>query len=153
MNYTTYLRWGVISGLFATLLIPFVVADGTLMSNLFFPYITGKNFAFRIIIEIVAALYILLALRDPKYRPRASWVMWAALGLTAWMAVATLASVDPVKSFWSNFERMEGYVSLLHLFAYFVIMGAVLTAENLWERFFNTSIGLSMVMGDRKSVV
>jgi tetratricopeptide (TPR) repeat protein/O-antigen ligase len=147
MNYTTYLRWGVISGLFATLLIPFVVADGTLMSNLFFPYITGKNFAFRIIIEIVAALYILLALRDPKYRPRASWVMWAALGLTAWMAVATLASVDPIKSFWSNFERMEGYVSLLHLFAYFVIMGAVLTAENLWERFFNTSIGLSMVMG------
>ena len=147
MNYTTYLRWGVISGLFATLLIPFVVADGTLMSNLFFPYITGKNFAFRIIIEIVAALYILLALRDPKYRPRASWVMWAALGLTAWMAVATLASVDPIKSFWSNFERMEGYVSLLHLFAYFVIMGAVLTAENLWERFFNTSIGVSMVMG------
>ena len=147
MNYTTYLRWGVITGLFATLLIPFVVADGTIMSNLFFPYITGKAFAFRILIEIVAALYIILAIRDPKYRPRASWIMWTGLAFVAWMAVATLASVDPAKSFWSNFERMEGYVSLLHLFVYFIIMGAVLAAENLWERFFNTSIGLSMFMG------
>jgi O-antigen ligase/tetratricopeptide (TPR) repeat protein len=147
MNYTTYLRWGVIGGLFATLLIPFLVADGTLMSNLFFPYITGKNFAFRIIVEIVAALYIILAIRDPKYRPRGSWLMWAALAFTAWMAIATLTSADPIKSFWSNFERMEGYVGLMHLFAYFAVMGAVLTAENLWERFFNTSIGVSMFMG------
>lgn len=147
MNYTTYLRWGVISGLFATLLIPFIVADGTIMTNLFFPYITGKGFVFRILVEIVAALYIILAIRDPKYRPRASWIMWAGLAFVAWMAIATLASVDPLKSFWSNFERMDGYVSLIHLFVYFVIAGAVLTAENLWERFFNASVGVSMFMG------
>lgn len=147
MNYTMYLRWGVISGLFATLFIPFVVADGVTMPTLFFPYITGKGFLFRIIIEIVAALYIILAIRDPKYRPRASWIMWAALAFVAWMAVATAFSADPLKSLWSNFERMEGYVGLVHLFVYFVIMGTVLTAENLWNRFFNTSIGISMVMG------
>jgi tetratricopeptide (TPR) repeat protein/O-antigen ligase len=147
MNYTTYLRWGVIGGLFLTLLVPFVIADGHIFPNLFFPYITGKNFIFRILVEIVAALYIILAIRDPKYRPRASWLMWAVLGFVAWMAIATAFSVDPTKSFWSNFERMEGYVGLLHLFVYFVVAGAILTADNLWERFFNTSIGASMVMG------
>lgn len=147
MNYTTYLRWGVISGLFFTLFIPFIVADGAMMSNLFFPYITGKNFIFRIVVELVAALYLILAIREPKYRPRASWIMWAALGFVAWMAIATVFSADPLKSFWSNFERMEGYVGLMHVFAFFVIAGAVLTAENLWGRFFNTSIGVSMVMG------
>lgn len=147
MNYTTYLRWGVISGLFFTLFIPFIIADGAMMSNLFFPYITGKNFIFRIVVELVAALYLILAIREPKYRPRASWIMWAALAFVAWMAVATVFSADPLKSFWSNFERMEGYVGLLHVFAFFVIAGAVLTAENLWERFFNTSIGTSMFMG------
>ncbi len=147
MNYTTYLRWGVIVGLFATLFIPFIVADGVTMSALFFPYITGKNFLFRIIVEVVAALYILLAIRDPKYRPRASWILWAALAFVAWMAIATVFAADPIKSFWSNFERMEGYVGLMHLFAYFVIAGVVLSAENLWNRFFNTSIGISMVMG------
>ncbi|MBP7770572.1 MAG: O-antigen ligase family protein [Candidatus Pacebacteria bacterium] len=147
MNYTMYLRWGVISGLFATLFIPFIIADGAMMSSLFFPYITGKNFVFRIIIEIVAALYIILAIRDPKYRPCASWILWSVLAFVAWMAVATIAAADPLKSFWSNFERMEGYVGLMHLFVYFVIMGAVLKAEDLWDRFFNTSIGVSMVIG------
>lgn len=142
-----YLRWGVIGGLFATLFIPFIIADGALISNLFFPYITGKNFIFRIIIEIVAALYIILAIRDPKYRPRGSWMLWAALAFVAWMAVATLMAADPIKSFWSNFERMEGYVGLMHLFAYFVIMGTMLKAEDLWEKFFNTSIGVSMIIG------
>lgn len=147
MNYTTYLRWGVFCGLFLIPFIPFVVADGHLMPNMFFPYITGKNFLFRIIVEIVLALYVVLAIKDPKYRPRASWLMWAGLAFVAWMALATMTSMDPIKSFWSNFERMEGYVGLVHLFAYFVVMGAVLAADNLWERFFNTSIGASMVMG------
>lgn len=147
MNYMTYLRWGVLSGLFLTLFIPFILADGALVSNMFFPYITGKNFVFRILVEIMLALYIILAIKDPKYRPRASWLMWAMAGFMVWMALATITSADPIKSFWSNFERMEGYVGLMHLFAYFVIAGAVLTAENLWERFFNTSIGVSMVMG------
>lgn len=147
MNYTTYLRWAVISGLFFTLFIPFIVADGVMMSNLFFPYITGKNFIFRIVVELIAALYLILAIREPKYRPRASWILWAALAFVVWMALATAFAADPLKSFWSNFERMEGYVGLLHMFVYFIIAGAVLTADNLWERFFNTSIGTSMVMG------
>lgn len=141
------MRWGVISSLFAVLFVPLLIADGSLIPNLFFPYITGKNFIFRIIIELAAVLYILLALREPAYRPRASLIMWAMLAFVGWMALATLTSVDPVKSFWSNFERMEGYVGLLHLFVFFGIAGAVLTAEKLWDRFFNTSIGVSLVMG------
>jgi len=154
MQYTAYLRWGIFTGLFAILFVPFVVADGgngagvyIPWANYFFPYITGKNFIFRILVEIVAALYIILALRDPKYRPRASWVLWSMLGLVAWMALATVLSVDPVKSFWSNFERMEGYVGLLHLFVFFIIAGAMLNAQNLWERFFNTSVAASVAVG------
>ncbi len=73
--------------------------------------------------------------------------MWAGLAFVAWMAVATAASADPLKSLWSNFERMEGYVGLAHLFIYFIIMGAVLKVEDLWSKFFNTSIGVSMFMG------
>jgi O-antigen ligase/tetratricopeptide (TPR) repeat protein len=147
MNYTTWLRWGAIAGIFLIPFIPFIVAQGGAFPNMFFPYITGKNFYFRIIVELAAFCYILLALREPKYRPKASWIMWSALAFVGWMAVATALSVDPVKSFWSNFERMEGFVGLLHVFAWFVITGAVLTADKLWDRFFNTSIGASVVMG------
>ena len=148
MHYTTYLRWGALSALFLALFVPFILAAGSWgVPNLFFPYITGKNFAFRILIELAFLCYILLALKEPKYRPRASLIMWAVLAFVAWMAVATALSVDPIKSFWSNFERMEGYIGLLHLFLWFVVAGAVLTAENLWDRFLNTSIAAASLQG------
>ena len=147
MKYTDYLRWGALSALFLALFVPFIVAVGGFWPNLFFPYITGKNFAFRILVEFALLCYVLLALREPKYRSRASHIMWAVVAFVAWMAVATIFSVDPIKSFWSNFERMEGYVSLLHLFAWFIVAGAMLTVDKLWNAFLNTSIFVATVQG------
>lgn len=154
MDYTKILKWSVLGGLCALPFIAFVIADAGTSGgiyipvwNMFFPYITGKNFTFRILIEILLALYVILAIREPKYRPSASPLMWSVLAFTLWMGIATLLSVDPVKSFWSNFERMEGYVTVLHLFALFVIAGAVLTAERWWEKFFRISVAASMVQG------
>ena len=158
MSYTAYLRWFVVGVIFLVPFVAFIIADsGGLWAkypltyipfpSLFFPYIAGKNFVFRLLIEFLFLGYILLALREPKFRPRASWLMWTMLAFVLWMGVATIFSIDPEKSFWSNFERMEGYVGLLHLFVYFVIAGAVLSAANLWERFLNTSVGASAFMG------
>ena len=149
MNYTKWLKWGVITGLCLTLFTVFIVADGTHFFgiNMFFPYITGKNFTFRILVEILLALYVLLAIREPKYRPRSSLIMWAFGLFVLWMAAATFFSVDPIKSFWSNFERMDGYITLLHMFALFIVAGAVLTAEKWWEKFFQVSIAASILMG------
>ncbi len=127
--------------------VPFIIADGSMFSNMFFPYITGKNFTFRILIEVLFGVYVLLALREPKYRPRTSLLMWAFAIFVAWIGVATPTSVDPIKSFWSNFERMEGYITTLHLFAYFIMLGAVVSAEEWWDRLFQFSIASSAVMG------
>ena len=147
MSYTSYLRWGILTGLFALLFIPFLIANGSFLPNMFFPYITGKNFAFRIIVEIILLLYVILAIREPQYRPKSSALMWAFGAFVLWMGLATILSVDPVKSFWSNFERMEGYLGLLHLFALFIVGSAVLTASGLWRRFFQVSVAASVIMG------
>ncbi len=147
MLYTRVLRWVLLVGLSFVFFIPFVLADGSLMPNMFFPFITGKNFVFRILIEILLGVYVLLALREPKYRPKSSYLMWAFCAFTLWMGLATILSVDPIKSFWSNFERMEGYVTVLHLFVYFIIVGAMVTVEEWWERFLQVSIVSSIIMG------
>ena len=63
------------------------------------------------------------------------------------MGVATLMSVDPAKSFWSNFERMEGYITTLHLFVYFVMVGAVASVGKLWERFMQVAVASGALMG------
>ena len=47
--------------------------------------------------------------------------------------------------FWGNFERMEGYVTILHLFAYFVVVGSTLSTEKLWTRLLHTSLGASVI--------
>lgn len=138
---TRYLRWALLTGVFSILLIPFVIT-----SDMFFPFITGKNFTFRIMVEFLAAGTLILALRDPAYRPRFSWMTVGVLSLMAAATLATIFSVEPTKSFWSNFERMEGLVGTLHLGLWFFIATILLSTEKLWERFLQSSLGVSFIM-------
>lgn len=116
----------VYGGLGAVLFIPLIVSD-----SMFFPFITGKNFWFRIIVEITLAAWILLALYEPRFRPRFSWLIPGMAGLLVVMFVANLLGVHPEKSFWSNYERMDGYVTLIHFGAYFVVLGSVLSVRTI----------------------
>ena len=129
-------------GLLATLFLPMVVS-----SSLFFPFITGKNFGFRIIVEIVLALWLILALRDPAYRPKKTLLFGLVTALLVVLAFATAYAIDPYRAFWSNQERMEGLISFLHLFAYFVVLTSVLKTERAWFWFWHTSIGVSVMVG------
>ena len=148
MKYTTALKWILLIGIAAVPFITFIVAGNfPFIPPMFFPYITGKNFVFRILVELLLLAYVILALKEPKYRPHSSLLMWAALAFVVWMGAATFFSVDGVKSFWSNFERMDGYVTVLHTFIFFVITGAVLTAEKWWNVFFRVSVVAGTLQG------
>ena len=116
------------------LFVPLYVAN-----PLFFPFITGKNFAFRIIIELVFTAWLMLLLFDREYRPKRSWIF---VSLSALVIIASLASIfgaNPYRSFWSNYERMDGLVTLLHLVAYFLVLISVFKTESLWKWFWNTN--------------
>ncbi len=136
------LRWLTIGGVFIVpVVLPFIVS-----STMFFPYITGKNFTFRIIVEIILAAWFLLALLDAKYRPRFSFILSAFALFVVVIGLADLFGANPFKSFWSNFERMEGYITMLHLFAYFVVASTVLNTNKLWRAFWYTTLGISVVV-------
>jgi O-antigen ligase/tetratricopeptide (TPR) repeat protein len=129
------LKGAVFFGLFLIPLLTLYVAN-----DMFFPYITGKNFVFRIIVEVVTAAWILLALYDVEYRPRFSWILATFVGFMAVMLVANLRAVHFVTAFWSNFERMDGYITLIHVFLYFIVLGSVLRTQKAWTYFFHTSV-------------
>lgn len=135
------LKWTVYGGIFT---VPFLVL--WISSSMFFPYITGKNFGFRIIVEVMFAAWVLLALYEPRYRPQFSWIAAAGLGLLVVMFFANLLGEYPPKSFWSNFERMEGYVTLVHFYLYFLITATMLTTEKLWNRFFNATLAAAVLV-------
>ncbi len=97
-------------------------------------------------IEIVFASWILLALYDVKYRPKFSWILAAFGGLLVVMAFADAFGEYPLKSFWSNFERMDGYVTLVHVFLYTFVLGSVLTTQKAWSYFLHTSIIVALLV-------
>jgi len=141
MSTKEILRYVILAGIF---LVPFLVLLVT--DTLFFPYITGKNFAFRIIVEIIFSAWFLLALFDQQYRPRFSWIVISSLGLLGVMFLANLFGEFPSKSFWSNFERMDGYVTLVHFFLYFFVVGSVINSKSLWNNLFNTTLCVALAL-------
>lgn len=132
----------VLLGFVAIPLVSFIV----LSNSTFFPYIVGKNFAFRTIVEIMFALYIILAIADPAYRPKKSYLTASFLVFLSIITLSAIFGENPTKSFWSNFERMEGVVTYFHLFAYFIIAGTVLTARNMWRPYLNLHLGAGVIM-------
>lgn len=141
MSLVRGLRLGILAGIFLVPFIPLLVPD-----NLFFPFITGKNFTFRIIVEIIFALWLVLMLKDSEARPTRSLLAWGLAAFLVVMGLATLLSENSFKSFWSNYERMEGYVTLLHLGAYFLVAASVFARNKLWEYWVQTNLGVSIIL-------
>lgn len=142
MTLEKALRWVVLIGVF---LLPFIVLY--VSRTLFFPFITGKNFAFRIIVELIAGSWLALAAVNPAYRPKRTWLLYAFALFVAVIGIADIFGTYPHKSIWSNYERMEGWVTLAHLFIYFVVAQSVLSTERLWKNWWHTSLAVSALVG------
>lgn len=127
--------------IFAIPFIPFIVS-----SSMFFPFITGKNFTFRILTEILFAGWLILLFNHPEYRPRLTKITTTVLCLLGILTLATVFGENPYRSFWSNFERMEGLITQIHLVIYFLVASSILSTEKLWRRFFQVSLVASAGM-------
>lgn len=135
------LYYGIIGLLGLVLAIPFLVTN-----DLFFPYITGKNLAFRTIVQIIFVAYIFLAALDPAYRPKRSWLLIALGVFIGSIGLANIFAEDMFKAFWSNYERMEGYVSVLHLGAFTFVIAHMLKTKLEWLRYSLVSLGIAAVL-------
>lgn len=133
--------WVIQGGIFAVLFIPLLVSTQT-----FFPFIVFKNVVFRIIVEIMFALYFLLALRQPRFRPKKNLFM---ILITLFFLQVTLSSFFGIgwyRSFWGNYERMGGVFRMWHVFAFFLIASSVVTSRRTWNAVLTVSIFVSVVM-------
>src|SRR3989344_7835746 len=140
-NTKNMLKYLIFGGLFITPFIVFFVPSG-----MFFPFIVGKGFAFRILVEILFGLFVALAFIDKDYRPKLSWLTKSILLFTLVMLVADLLGQNPYKSIWSNYERMEGFMLLLHLAMFYVVASSVFKTEAQWHKLFNISVFASVLM-------
>ena len=144
MNIQKILANTVISACFvATLFISFIVMP----YSTFFYFVVAKNFAFRVLVEIMFSAYLVLIVVDPQYRPKKNYLLISIALLVFLSILSAIFGADPAKSFWSNFERMEGVITYIHLFVYFVVASTVLTVRKMWEPYLNLNLAVGVIMG------
>ncbi|PIV42968.1 MAG: hypothetical protein COS26_01325, partial [Candidatus Nealsonbacteria bacterium CG02_land_8_20_14_3_00_40_11] len=106
----------------------------------FFPFVVPKTIFFRIVVDIIFISYVLLAVSNPKYRPK---ITPLTISITIFLGILILTSVTGVnftRSFWSVFERMTGLLTFFHLYAFFLVLSSVFKERKYWERILSVSI-------------
>ena len=129
------------AGVVLILLTPLVVSPRTI-----FPFVVGKALYSRSLIEIVLVSWVLLSLFNPSCRPPRSRILAllaAALGVAA-LSAGFGASAQ--RSFWSNYERMQGVVDQAHWFALAVVLVSVFRTGRDWRILLTLNLAVSMAV-------
>ena len=122
------LRGALAVALGLLLLTPFVVSTGTV-----FPFVVGKALWSRALIEVAFALWALLALRHPAYRPPRAWLLVLAAAGLGVSALAAAFGVSPQYSLWTSYERMQGVVDQAHWVALAFVVAAAVRDAGAWR--------------------
>lgn len=134
-----FLKWSIASLLIIIPFVFFLITD-----SLIFPYITGKNLWFRFIIEFALILYAILVYINKDYLIKKSKIFYCYLSFILILFVANIFGASPYNSFYSGFERMEGFWTHLHLLAYFILLVSIFRDKNDWKKVFAFVFVMSM---------
>ncbi len=138
MMLKNILQWSIVIGICLLLITPLIVTP-----SLFFPFITGKAFFFRIIVGMITGLWLVLMVIDKDARPKSSPVLWSVLSLALIATLAAWFGINPSRSIWSNFERMEGLIGLWHVFALFLVTSSTIVKRQWWRLLVRGSLVIS----------
>lgn len=129
------------AGICLALFMPLLVSGKFL-----FPFIFPKIIVFRIIIEIVLFFYLLLILANPSYLPKFSKVGWMLSAYIAIIFIASILGADFYNSFWSNVERSDGLLTIIHFFIFFLITTSVFKSSKDWILLLNVAVFASVLV-------
>lgn len=132
---------GISLGLIFLLWMPLIITQQTIFS-----FVVGKALYARVVIEIVAVLWLALLLRNPIYRPPRSWVLLAFLGYLIITFSAAVWGINFERSIWSTYERMTGTWALFHWFLFILIAASVLRSSKEWNFLLNLNLAVALVL-------
>ncbi len=151
MNPSQVLLWITRAGVISVALVPLLYAGwpgwlDRLLPPMFYPAITLRSIAFRAVVQLIVPAWLVLAVLDSRYRPRLSPTTVALLVFATAVGLADALGADPHRSLWSNYERMEGWLGLLHLTAFYLVAGAVLDSPRHWRTLALVSLGVAAIV-------
>ena len=135
MNNSSVSRIAALVGLGALFFIPIFISE-----SLLFPFITGKNFFFRLLVLVVAlfvAYFIFSTKKITSPNTPTHKIFAALIGV---LGIATFFAESTTRSLWSNFERMEGWFTHALLFLLFVLAYNLISTVKEWRNVFKVSL-------------
>lgn len=128
----TFGQWLV----YASLFLPLLIIDSFL-----FPFITPRNFVFRLFMLLAAGVVVLLWLNFKELRPtKKDKVTWAVFAVVAAKIVSSIFGVNFYNSFWSNYERMEGLITWIFFAVFFALVVTVFRTGKEWKQLFRVAL-------------
>lgn len=128
-------------GIYGGLLMPLVFVPIVI-----FPFVFSKLLFFQFLIGLTFPAYVAWAWIDPTVRPRKSPLYFAIAASFVAIGISTIFSVDPLRSWWGNQERMNGLFTLLHFFAWLTMTTGVLRTWPQWQKLLKYQVVLSVIM-------
>ena len=110
-----------------------------------FPFIFSKMLYFQILVGLTFPAWVMLASREVRYRPRASWLTLAVVAWFATLGLATVFADSRWRSFFGTQERMTGLFSLLHFLAWYVMTTSTLRSSRDWRRLLEFQVAVGFV--------
>jgi len=116
-----------------------------------YPFVFSKILSFQIIVEIIFVFWLFLFLyAKDRERYKINFKNPLVIALTTFMGIlflTSLTSADFAKSFWSTQERMTGVITLLHFYAFFIVLISILKSKKDWQRIIWASLICSFFVG------
>jgi len=141
MNIGKILKYAIWTGLSAVCFIPLIISG-----DYYFPFIVPKTLVFRVIVEVLFLAYLGLAVIKKEYRPKLNLVLVLFSLYIATVFISSFLSGSFYFSFWSNNERSEGLLLLLHLFLFLVVLSGFLRKIKDWLIIFEASFLSSILV-------
>lgn len=133
-----------------------IVADGKWLDiipstsgdqGLFFPFISGKNLLFRLLVDAAFIGWLILLYQNKEYVVRKTWITIAITAFTVIILIADIFGSDPISSLFSGFERMEGFVGQVHYFMYFIVLTSIFRQKSEWKKFSQWFFATNILVG------
>lgn len=132
-------KWYLYAAVFAAVIV---------MDSIFFPFIGGKDWFFRFVVELALIAGLLwwafeARVGEAEGQLKKLFKKPLVIAVTVFVIAYTLACLfgyDMHAAFWSNYERGEGGFQMLHYFVFFVLLGLFFREEKDWRRIFGFSL-------------
>src|SRR3990167_7894330 len=81
-----------------------------------------------------------------EWRPKVNAFVLLPAALLLSAAISSVFGLSFRSSFWSDLERMMGFLTYAHLFVFYLILISVFRDEREWKKLFTLSLAVSLII-------